>query len=375
MVGNDFMPAPKRVRRSPQPLLVAPAPEPMLVYPNSVQDIAQPFTSSDTFYSYAAAALKTARDTLRRFSFVIFAVLFLTAGIAGIKVGNGYWSAHLMANIERSSSMQPVALSISELHVITPLDKLNRRIQSITTQPIVVVIGNQKVAIASGTIKSWLKITADKQNSTASIYINETGIKTSLANIVKDNSALPIDQVSVTHDGQATVIVAGQNGTAIVGNTNELFQQIGHHLLGGRGMQLTLPVKSVPFQAITPTAFSKLIEVNLTTKQLYAYQNGQLIRTFPVSAGKPSTPTPTGEFHIWTKLTSQTMIGPDYVQPNVPYVNYFDHSGDAIHGVYWRPASVFGNVNTSHGCVGLQIPASEWIYNWAPIGTTVITYN
>jgi lipoprotein-anchoring transpeptidase ErfK/SrfK len=106
---------------------------------------------------------------------------------------------------------------------------------------------------------------------------------------------------------------------------------------------------------------------------MYAYQNSQLVNTFLVSAGKPSTPTPVGEFHIWDKLTSQTMTGPGYVQPNVPWVNYFNHSGDAIHGVYWRPASVFGNVNTSHGCVGVPVNIGEWIFNWAPIGTTVIT--
>jgi hypothetical protein len=29
------------------------------------------------------------------------------------------------------------------------------------------------------------------------------------------------------------------------------------------------------------------------------------------------------------------------------------NSGTFVHGVYWRPASVFGWANTSHGCIGL----------------------
>jgi lipoprotein-anchoring transpeptidase ErfK/SrfK len=107
---------------------------------------------------------------------------------------------------------------------------------------------------------------------------------------------------------------------------------------------------------------------------LYAYQNGQLVNTFLITAGAPATPTPIGEFHIWDKVALQTMTGPGYVQPRVPWINYFDHSGDAVHGNYWRPSSVFGNVNTSHGCVGVQVDQAEWIYNWAPIGTTVITH-
>ena len=112
---------------------------------------------------------------------------------------------------------------------------------------------------------------------------------------------------------------------------------------------------------------------------MYAFDNGQLVNTFLVTAGAPATPTPIGEFHIWEKLPVQTMSGlnPDgtkYSQPNVPWINYFDHSGDAVHGNYWRPASYFGNINSSHGCVGVQVPEAEWIYNWAPIGTTVITH-
>ena len=68
------------------------------------------------------------------------------------------------------------------------------------------------------------------------------------------------------------------------------------------------------------------------------------------------------------------MVGPGYVEPNVPWINYFDHSSDAVHGNYWRSASTFGNVNTSHGCVGLPVNEAEWVYNWAPIGTAVINH-
>ncbi len=28
----------------------------------------------------------------------------------------------------------------------------------------------------------------------------------------------------------------------------------------------------------------------------------------------------------------------------------------------------------SHGCVNLTIPDSEWVYNWAPMGTTVVVH-
>ncbi len=52
------------------------------------------------------------------------------------------------------------------------------------------------------------------------------------------------------------------------------------------------------------------------------------------------------------------------------------------HGIYgfhdatWRSNNDFGNIDpnskkASHGCVELPLNASSWIYNWAPVGTTV----
>ncbi|MCB0174853.1 MAG: L,D-transpeptidase, partial [Anaerolineae bacterium] len=28
----------------------------------------------------------------------------------------------------------------------------------------------------------------------------------------------------------------------------------------------------------------------------------------------------------------------------------------------------------SHGCVNLPIPAAEWLFNWANVGTKVVTH-
>ena len=80
-----------------------------------------------------------------------------------------------------------------------------------------------------------------------------------------------------------------------------------------------------------------------------------------VSTGAPQTPTVTGRFRIYHKLLSQTMSGPGYVQPNVPYVMFF-HGAYSIHGAYWH--NDFG-LARSHGCVNLRIPDAEWLFGWA----------
>jgi lipoprotein-anchoring transpeptidase ErfK/SrfK len=86
-----------------------------------------------------------------------------------------------------------------------------------------------------------------------------------------------------------------------------------------------------------------------------------------VSTGTGNTPTPVGEYAIYSKVRSQTMSGPGYSLPNVEFVSYF-YSSYAIHGTYWH--NNFGQP-MSHGCVNMRNTDAEWLYTWAPIGTPV----
>ena len=44
----------------------------------------------------------------------------------------------------------------------------------------------------------------------------------------------------------------------------------------------------------------------------------------------------------------------EYDIKDVPHAMRLTDSGTFIHGNYWGADSVFGKVNTSHGCVGLK---------------------
>jgi lipoprotein-anchoring transpeptidase ErfK/SrfK len=116
----------------------------------------------------------------------------------------------------------------------------------------------------------------------------------------------------------------------------------------------------------------KWIDVNLSTQYLIVYQGDTVISETYVSTGRPGFETPTGTFHILTKLLSQDMegvIGGEYYNvPAVPWVMYFTDFGHALHGTYWH--NNFG-YQMSHGCVNLPMDFAEWLYGWAPIGTRV----
>lgn len=109
------------------------------------------------------------------------------------------------------------------------------------------------------------------------------------------------------------------------------------------------------------------IDVDLTHQMTYAYEGNTIVNSFLVSTGTWQHPTVTGQYHIYIKYRYARMTGPGYDLPNVPYTMYF-YQSYALHGTYWH--SNFGTP-MSHGCVNLSIPDSEWLYNWASVGTLV----
>ncbi|MCA9889022.1 MAG: LysM peptidoglycan-binding domain-containing protein [Anaerolineae bacterium] len=145
------------------------------------------------------------------------------------------------------------------------------------------------------------------------------------------------------------------------------------------GMELIIPGATQPtnlgiitdtISANAPGAHvgvGKELVVRLSTQTAYAYEDGILQRAAVISSGLPATPTVQGDFAVYRKYDSQTMSGPGYYLPGVPYVMYF-FSGYAFHGTYWH--NNFGNP-MSHGCVNMRNDDALWFYNFAPVGTPV----
>jgi len=323
--------------------------------------------------------LESLKDFFYRYTLTIFILLFLVVAGSGTGVAMSYWSAHVESIAETAAAAKAAQQAFSVLTATVGSSQLQTELTKIINQPVTLSIGGQTVPVGAAVVRSWLQVSPNHAKTQDYVHVNTASMSSSLIQLANSYAVSPLNQVSVTHADGITpsgIIVSGQNGTELSSPSilTSQAQQLAKTVLGGNGLQFSASLSVVPFQAVTPAAFSKLIEVDVNTKRLYAYQNGQLVNTFLVTAGVAATPTPIGEFHIWDKVALQTMTGPGYVQPRVPWINYFDHLGDAVHGNYWRASSVFGNVNTSHGCVGVQVNQAEWIYNWAPIGTTVITH-
>jgi LysM repeat protein len=121
-------------------------------------------------------------------------------------------------------------------------------------------------------------------------------------------------------------------------------------------------------------ASEKWIDVNLTRQSMTAYEGRRPVFHTLVSSGLPEFPTIVGTFSIYVKYESADMSGgagdDAYFLPNVPYVMYF-HGNYGLHGTYWH--NNFGRP-MSHGCVNLPTPDAQWLFDWTPIGTKVVTH-
>jgi hypothetical protein len=320
-------------------------------------------------------------EFFHRNSFITFALLFLLVGTSGIQVAGSYLSSRISSQI-KATPVTAKSPTISGLNLSVPSAELDARIQSIINQPATLTVGDQAAQIRPETIRSWLQITPSQSKSEYNIHVKATVIAKSLSEMASKYVKAPVDQVSVTHGEAAAVIAGGRNGTRLSdpGTLNSQAAAIAKTLMDSKGLQFSTPLDVVPARSLTPADFDKLIEVNIVTKQMYLYQNGQLTQSYPISAGAPESPTPIGQYKIFSQLKKQDMRGynadgrTQYFQPNVQWISYFKSGGFAIHGNYWRPASWFGAVNSSHGCVSLPNSQAKEVFDWADIGTTIITH-
>jgi len=129
----------------------------------------------------------------------------------------------------------------------------------------------------------------------------------------------------------------------------------------------TLTAPPTPIPNIPEALPTKTILIDLSDQTLTAFENATPVFSTLISAGQRYTPTPIGDFAIYSKIRSQTMSGPGYRLPNVQWVAYF-YKSYAIHGTYWHDN--FGHP-MSHGCVNMRNIDAQWLYEWAPIGTPV----
>jgi hypothetical protein len=141
-----------------------------------------------------------------------------------------------------------------------------------------------------------------------------------------------------------------------------------YHRLLHRGTSQSLDGRTISFLLDGFGAFhvrfphhGRHAEGNLGLQLLALVDGNQVHAIYPISSGKPSTPTILGDFHVYSKV-------PGYLPDGMYYSNFFIR-GYAIHG--YNPAPDYP---ASHGCMRLPIRDATSVYGWLKIGDWVDVY-
>ncbi len=122
------------------------------------------------------------------------------------------------------------------------------------------------------------------------------------------------------------------------------------------------------------------MNIDVAAHEMSVTRNGELLRTMPISAGKPGFTTRSGVKVIIEKFRYKDMdaattgISEDdpeyYAVENVEYAQRVTYSGEFLHAAPWSVGSQ-GSANVSHGCVGMSTEDSAWLYSLTKRGDVV----
>ncbi|HZZ49693.1 MAG TPA: Ig-like domain-containing protein [Pseudonocardia sp.] len=115
------------------------------------------------------------------------------------------------------------------------------------------------------------------------------------------------------------------------------------------------------------------------SETMQIYQNGNLVKTMPISLGSPGHPSHSGPHVISDKQSSIIMDSctygvckgdKGYYREKVDLDERISNDGEFVHAAPWSVGQQ-GDSNVSHGCVNLSVPNAQWFFNHMGVGDVV----
>lgn len=119
---------------------------------------------------------------------------------------------------------------------------------------------------------------------------------------------------------------------------------------------------------------SRRVVVSVPDRKLAILEGGKVIRTFQVAVGAAVSPSPTGQFHIVSRLANPTYYHPGVVippgsdNPVGPRWVGLNQRGYGIHGTN-EPRSI--GKAASHGCIRMRNRDIEQFFRMVSVGDAV----
>lgn len=128
------------------------------------------------------------------------------------------------------------------------------------------------------------------------------------------------------------------------------------------------------------TGKAQVAKCDTNEHQLHCFENGQLVRSIPVAAGKEEDGryTHSGVHVVIDKKEKMTMDSTTYglaldaggYQTEVEWATRISNNGEFVHAAPWSIADQ-GVRNVSHGCLNASPENAKWFLQWSQVGDPV----
>lgn len=253
----------------------------------------------------------------------------------------------------------------------------------LVSRPLVIQVEEVKETWSPETLFSFVYF--DIKENQLLVAIDEEKVKAAVVKLAKKVDVKPVPkQVSAINQ---SIITEGSDGRQL--NASDAIKRAKERLdAADMEAPLVLAVTkldrsttSISPEFQTGRFAGRYIEVDLSSQRMHLLEGDNYHRTFIISTGSWSNPTPIGEFKIlnhikvaWSKKYSLYMPNWMAIQPeNGAYDGY------GIHGLPYWPNGKREGVNhlgrpVSHGCIRLGPGDIEYVYDWAQNGTKIFIH-
>lgn len=226
------------------------------------------------------------------------------------------------------------------------------------------------VTIDPARVKEWVQTTTEASNDEPVPGLRNINSRGDIVQVVTEGeSGWVANNTEALTEGLISALNAGDSFS----------QQIKYDEIENKEWEEQLIADGAENLAYQAAKGEKWIDINLSNYTTTAYEGATVVRgpVFMVP-GAPGLETVTGKYAVWAKVANQTMRGDNldgtkYETPDVPWILYF-HGGYALHGAYWRSSFGYGGPAGSHGCVNMPVGEAKWFYDWASVGTPVVSH-
>jgi lipoprotein-anchoring transpeptidase ErfK/SrfK len=201
-----------------------------------------------------------------------------------------------------------------------------------------------------------------------------------VAQLAKRYDRAPVDAAVTGANADGPIYSASSAGLAV--DTKTMQVAVGQLLRATRRVPLHLLTNPVPPKR-TAENFGPVIVIDRGANSLRLYDGRRLVRSFRVATGQAIYPTPAGLWQIVDKQRNPWWYPPTYDEwakglkpvppgPSNPLGTRWmglNAPGVGIHGTD-APASI--GYSASHGCIRMQVPEAEWLFEHVSVGTPVV---